>query len=601
MGFAPLKDQKQHVASHKPLEREAMSDPHVMIRIGGEGGEGVISTGELLSKAASRAGLSLMTYRTFPAEIKGGLAQFQVKLAADPPMSIGREFDYLMAFNQEALDAFHEEVKEGGTILYDPSECDLSALNGRSQKIPVPLNEIARERGGGTTRGKNIVALGFLARLCGIDPEPLKGLISEKFKHKGEKVLENNLECLNAGYEYGSEKLNGNAIEISPNGSAKGCIVISGNHAAALGAIAAGCKFMAGYPITPASSILEMMSKHLPRFGGTVIQSEDEIASLAACLGASFAGVKSMTATSGPGFMLMTELITLASTLELPVVIIDVQRGGPSTGLPTKQEQSDLKHAIYGTAGEAPKIVMAPSTVEDCFHLTIRAFNLAEKYQIPVILLSDTSLAVRSETIKMPDLSKVEVENRLTPTEEQMKDFKRYLDTPTGVSPMLAPGTPGGLHIVSSLEHSEDGSPCYTGPNHNKMNAKRFRKLETLMSDFDEWVADFHTEEGAKIGVIGWGSTEGAIREARALAKAKGIKTSHFHPRIVSPLPEKRLRKFLEPLDKVMVVEENYTGQLSHFLKAKFRIETIEVLKAEGVPFTPEEILASIEETAAAL
>jgi 2-oxoglutarate ferredoxin oxidoreductase subunit alpha len=572
-----------------------------MIRVGGEGGEGVISTGELLSKAAIRSGLSIMTYRTYPAEIKGGLAQFQIRLCTERLKSIGTRFDHLMAFNQEAIDAFHDTVKPDGLIYYDPSECDVSAVNSDIQMIEVPLNEMSKQHGGGTTRGKNMIALGFLTRISGLDIEDSRQLLTAKFKRKGEKVLQNNIACLEAGYSYGDEKVNGR-IQISLNGNGNGkstanTIVISGNDAASLGALAAGCRYMAGYPITPASSILEFMSRQLPRFGGTVVQCEDEISALASCLGASFAGVKSMTSTSGPGIMLMTELITLASTQELPVVIIDVQRGGPSTGLPTKQEQSDLKYAIYGTAGEVPKIIVAPSSVEDCFHLTARAFNLAEKYQVPVIVLSDTSLAVRTETIPEPDLSALEVEDRIAPTEEQLKDYKRYLDTPTGISPIVAPGTPGGLHIASSLEHDENGSPCYTGPNHNKMNAKRFRKLQTLMEDFDEWVADFNVVEDAEIGVVGWGSTRGAIEEAVDMAAEKGIKCSLFHPRIVAPLPERRLRKWLNEskLKKVLVVEENYTGQFAHFLKAKFLFRPIEVLKAEGVPFAPEEIFAAIE------
>ncbi len=570
-----------------------MTAPSVLIRIGGEGGEGIISCGDLLARAVARTGLSVMTFRTFPAEIKGGLAQFEMRISTEPPKSIGMQFDHLMAFNQAALDNFHGTVREGGVIHHDPSECDLSALNGKTEKIAVPLNEISKEHG--SKRGKNMVALGFLAGLLGIDLEICRQLVTEKFERKGEKVLANNLTCLEAGHALGQEKTDGRAALPTPT-DAEELIILSGNEAVALGAIAAGCRFIAGYPITPATSVLETLSRHLPRFGGTVVQCEDEIAAMAACNGATFAGVKTITATSGPGLMLKGELITLASMQELPVVIVDVQRGGPSTGLPTKHEQSDLKFAIYGTAGEAPKIVVAPHDVADCFDLTIRAFNLAEKYQTPVILLSDGSLGVRTETIPVPDIAAIETEDRLAPTPEQLKDYKRYLDTPTGVSPIVAPGDPKGLHIAAGLEHSEDGSPCYTGAMHNKMNAKRFRKLETLKEDFDEWVADFDIVEGAKIGIIGWGSTKGAIDEAIKMAAEKGIKVSHFQPRIVAPLPEKRLGKFLKAIQRVLVVEENYTGQFAHFLKAKFLIAPDELLKAEGVPFTPDEILHAIEE-----
>jgi 2-oxoglutarate ferredoxin oxidoreductase subunit alpha len=574
----------------------AMSAPSVLIRIGGEGGEGVISTGDLLSRAASRSGLSIMTYRTFPAEIKGGLAQFQMKLSTEPLLSIGLNFDYLMAFNQEALDSFHRTVFDGGTIFYDPAECKLDGINENAERVAVPLSELAKEKGG-SLRGKNMVALGFLGSLAGLDLEVLRGLVTEKFGTKGGKVLDANIASLEAGHEHGQVSLDGKrgvGLPLHAHADRENTIVISGNEATTIGAIAAGCRFMAGYPITPASSILELASRQMPRFGGTVVQAEDEIAALAACIGASFAGKKAMTATSGPGLMLMTELITLASTQELPVVVIDVQRAGPSTGMPTKQEQSDLKFAIYGTAGEAPKIVMAPTSVRDCFYEIARAFALAETYQLPVLFLSDTSLGVRTETIAEPLVEEIPVVDRLRPTREQLTEYKRYLDTPTGVSPLVDPGTPGGLYISSGLEHDEAGSPCYTPAGHTKMTAKRFRKLETLKADIGQWKDDFHPAKGAELCVIGWGSTEGAIREAIQMAAERGIRVAHFHPRILSPLPEKRIAAFLEPIKKVLVVEENFTGQFSHFLKAKFKFDPIEVLKCTGVPFAPDEILEAI-------
>jgi len=571
-----------------------MSAPNLLIRIGGEGGEGIISTGDLLSRAASRQGLCIMTYRTFPAEIKGGLAQFQMKLSTDPITSIGLKFQHLMAFNQEALDAFHDGMLEGGIIYYDPAECpNMGHINPRAEKIPVPLTDISKEKGG-SVRGKNMVALGFLGCLASVEFDAMAELVREKFKRKGEKVLESNLASLQAGFDFSAQAVNGRGVKLTPKPHASQSIVISGNDATTLGALAAGCRFMAGYPITPASSILEFASRHFARFGGSVVQCEDEISAMAACIGASFAGKKVLTATSGPGLMLKGELITLASMQELPCVIVDVQRGGPSTGLPTKQEQSDLKFAIYGTAGEAPKIVVAPTTVEDCFYLTAKAFNLAEEYQTPVLVLSDTSLGVRTETVPEFDLSKVQPVDRLRPTDEQMKDYKRYEDTPTGVSPIVDPGVPGGLHIASGLEHDERGTPCYTGVNHTRMNAKRFRKLETLAKKGEEWMADWAPCDGAEICIIGWGSTKGAIREAVEMAAEKGVKVSHFHPRIVAPLPEKQIREALAKMKKIIVVEENYTGQFSHFLKAKFKINPVEVLRSTGVPITPDEVLEAI-------
>lgn len=570
--------------------------PDLNIRIGGEGGEGIISTGDLLSRAASRAGFSIMTHRTFPAEIKGGLAQFQMRLSDSPILSIGKRDHHLMAFNQEALDAFHHHVVEGGSIFYDPAECAIEGIEGPCEMIPVPLTDLAKERGG-HTRGKNMVALGFLAALLGLDLELPRALVREKFGKKGSKILETNLASLEAGHEHGAATLDGKRwvgvpAEIAAHRGQM--IVLSGNEATMLGAIAAGCRYMAGYPITPASSILEFASRHLPRFGGSVVQCEDEIAALASCLGASFAGQKAMTATSGPGFALMTELLTLASTQELPVVVVDVQRAGPSTGMPTKQEQSDLTFALHGGAGDTPRIVVAPATVEDCFYTTARAFALAERFQMPAVVLSDTNLAVRTETIPEPQVAKVEVAERLRPTPEQLANYRRYLDTPTGVSPIVDPGMPGGLHIASSLEHDEAGSPCYTPAGHRQMNEKRQRKIATLAQEIDLWEGDFMPEAGAQICVVGWGSTKGAIMEARRQAAAQGVPVAHFHPRILNPLPEEQVARFLEPFAKVLVVEENFTGQFAYHLRALFQRPFESVTKCEGVPFTPEEILAAI-------
>ncbi len=390
-------------------------------------------------------------------------------------------------------------------------------------------------------------------------------------------------------------------------------MLISGNEAVALGAIAAGCRFVAGYPITPATPIFETLTNLMPKVGGRAIQLEDEIASLSACIGASFAGEKAITPTSGPGLQLMGEQLNLASMLELPLVIVDVQRGGPSTGLPTKTEQSDLKFAIYGTAGEAPRIILAPTSVEDCFYQTIRAFNLAERFQMPALLLTDQSIGYRKATVRIPDLTKIveldssvhiddvsipspekiEIVNRIEA--EEMEGYKRYLDTFDGISPITTPGMEGGQYLGGGLEHDETGKASSLPEIHLKMMHKRFKKLEALSKALEKNPPEFEGSEEAKIGVIGWGSTEGAIHEARLLAEERGILFRHLQPKVLSPLPERQVRNFLSGLKQVVMVEENYTGQFAHFIKAKFGIKPIEIHKCEGVPFTPEEIFNGIE------
>jgi 2-oxoglutarate ferredoxin oxidoreductase subunit alpha len=375
---------------------------------------------------------------------------------------------------------------------------------------------------------------------------------------------------------------------------------------------------VAGYPITPATPIFETMTKLMPKVGGRAIQMEDEIASISACIGASFSGAKAMTPTSGPGLQLMGEQLNLASMLELPLVIVNVQRGGPSTGLPTKTEQGDLKFAIYGTAGESPRAILAPSGVQDCFYQTIRAFNIAERYQMPVILLSDQSIGYRKATVRVPELSNIgtvdssvpcekivvpdpahiQIAGRIEPGPEDLVGYRRFADTDDGVSPIARPGTAGGQYLATGLEHTETGLPDYSPTNHARMMRKRFRKLRALSLDLEKNPPEYYGPDEAKIGVIGWGSTEGAIREARYLAEEKGIGFRHLHPKVVSPLPDRRIEHFLSELSQVIVVEENYTGQFAHFVKGRFGVRPIEVHKCEGVPITPLEILAAVEKVA---
>jgi 2-oxoglutarate ferredoxin oxidoreductase subunit alpha len=363
-----------------------------------------------------------------------------------------------------------------------------------------------------------------------------------------------------------------------------------------MGAIAGGCKFVAGYPITPATPILEFMMKYLPGFGGNVVQAEDEIAAISSCLGASYTGAKAMTATSGPGLCLMSELIGLASMSEIPIVIVDVQRSGPGTGMPTKTEQSDLMYALYGTAGEAPRIVLAPTSIEDCFHQAIQAFNLAERYQIPVILLSDQSMAYRTQSLNIPESEKLELETRETPAQGAMESFLRYEDTATGVSPTTIPGMANGMYVATGLEHDETGAPSYTPENRERMMAKRYRKLDTLAAELNKTgngVCD--VPEGATVGVIGWGSTEGPIREAILRAESDGAKIAHLQPKVLMPLATEKVAAFLKPLKKVIVFEENHTRQFSSYLKSYFPIEPVEVNKCSGLPFSGDEVFDALK------
>lgn len=574
-----------------------MATHDLVVRIGGEGGEGIISCGELLSKAVVRGGLNIHAFRTFPAEIRGGLAMFQLRASDGEAPSLKQAVDVLCAINHVAYHAYVSNIKSDGILLYDPAVVTLDDRLGGRRRVEMPLEAISTEVTG-STRAKNMVAMGILLHVFGTPAEYGTGLIREFFGRKGDEVVRKNIGAIEAGYKFAAANLSGlqRPFQRQPD---RDQILVNGNEAVALGAIAAGVDFVPGYPITPATPIFEFLCRELPKFGGQAVQFEDEIATLCAGVGASFAGKRVLTATSGPGLSLMSEALNLAAMTECPLTIVNVMRGGPSTGMPTKTEQSDLKFAIYGTSGESPRCIMAPLGIYDCFWQTIRAVRIAEKYQLPVILLTDQALAYSSQNIPTPDLAGVELGERLVPDLDTPREgFKRYKFTDTGISPMPIPGMHDLPYMCTGLEHDESGAPNYTPLNHEKMTEKRFRKIKTLGRRIVQQAKVEEIEpEDVEIGVIGWGSTYGATCEALDLIEQDtGVRIAHLHPRILSPLHEWRIRQFLGPLRKVIVPEENYTGQYAHFLKAKFGIKPIEIHKAHGVPFTAEELYAAIKE-----
>lgn len=597
--------------------QDFVSNVDFIIRVAGEAGEGVISCGELFARAASRTLYHVFTFITYPAEMKGGYSMIQIRVRDNTIYSLGSKVDYLIAFNQRGYDRSIEDIKDGGVLFYDPREVEPES-RGNYERIPLPFTELAKSSSN-SLRTKNAVALGVLGHLFGVEPEVSRKLLEDRFNKKGQGLLEKNFLALDAGYGYGREQAISPRFSLASGPPAKEhYMFLSGNEAVALGAITAGCRFVAGYPITPSTSIFETLYRLMPLVGGTALQMEDEIASISAIIGASFAGEKVITPTSGPGLQLMAEQMSLGSMLETPLVIVDVQRGGPSTGLPTKTEQSDLKFAVYGGAGESPRIILAPTSVEDSFYQTIRAFNLAERYQLPVIVLLDQSIGYRKATVKMPDFNRfnfidnsnlrkhfkvpkadvVEIVSRLAPLEDELTDYRRYEDSKDGVAAMSRPGTPGGEYLATGLEHDEYGSADQTPGNHLKMSLRRKRKHFSISRDLEKNPLEIYGDPYAEIGIIGWGSTEGAIREARYMALEQGIVVRHLHPHTISPLPERQIGRFLMHLKYLIIVEENITGQFAHLITARFRVKPIEVHKSQGIPFNPEEIFRSIEKVA---
>ncbi|HUW26253.1 MAG TPA: 2-oxoacid:acceptor oxidoreductase subunit alpha [Gallionella sp.] len=572
---------------------QGTSKNDLIIRIGGEGGEGVISVGDFITQACAHAGLNVYTFKTFPAEIKGGYAMYQVRTSTEQLYNQGDTFDVLCAFNGDAYHNNRDFLKPGTAIVYDSPGDFTPDIPEGVHAYPIPMTETAKDMR--NPRAKNMVAMGALSVLFNIPVESLRKVLTAKFSRKGEEVVKGNLEALERGRELAAALKKTDPWTIGAPKSAQDVIVMSGNNAIGLGALIAGLDFFSAYPITPATEVAIYVAKHLPKRGGTLIQAEDEIASISQVVGASYAGKKAMTSTSGPGLALMSEMLGMAFMAELPIVVVDVQRGGPSTGLPTKHEQSDLFLAIHGGHGDAGRIVLSVENVQDCIDLTVVAFNLAEKYQCPVILLSDGSLAFSTQNVPYPDPGSYKLVERERWNGEG--EYQRYLLTKSGISPMTDPGTIGGAHIATGLEHNEDGLPSYTSVNHEAMQDKRFRKLKNVVNDIAPVEVDAAQGVGtADLGLIAWGSTIGVVREALQHLRAEGYKVSGFYPKLLNPLPVQQFEDFGATCKRLLLPEVNFQGQLAHFVRAETSLRPESYTICGGMPFTPEMIVKKVKE-----
>ena len=536
----------------------------------GSGGDGVITVGDMMAQAGASEGLHVMKVEAYGPQIRGGESSCTVRLSADPIFAQGDLVQVLVVFNWADFARFRGEIicAENAVILYEATDetphdqIDLGPIE-EVKWVPVPFIELAKEAAG-TTLAKNIVTLGLLGELFSLPIGAMERAIKGKFSKKKEAVLEANIKGFEAGIKHASkieEAATGMRLQYSPG---EPMLLMSGNELCAVAALHAGCRFFAGYPITPSSEVLHLLSEWMPKVGGYLVQTEDELSAIGAVIGGSFSGVKSMTATSGPGLALMTEMLGLASMAEIPAVIIDVQRGGPSTGLPTKSEQSDLWQALWGSHGDAPRVVLAPADVEDCFHATVAAFNIAEEAQMPVIVLSDQFIAQRSETLSMLTLDH-EVIGRQVPSAGDLREYKRYKDTKSGISPMSWPGMKGGEYQTNGLEHEEDGSPSSMYLVHEKMNAKRYRKLRAVRAKYSFFRR--YGAEKADVGIICWGSSKGPVKEAVQNATARGERVSAFVPQLLYPFPYHEFNEYLKTVDNVVVIELSYSAQFYKYLQ----------------------------------
>ncbi|PTK86225.1 2-oxoacid:acceptor oxidoreductase subunit alpha [Staphylococcus haemolyticus] len=564
-------------------------------KVGGQQGEGIESTGEIFATAMNRKGYYLYGYRHFSSRIKGGHTNNKIRVSTAPVHAISDDLDILVAFDQETIELNHHEMREDSIIIADAKAKPTKPEQCRAQLIELPFTSTAKELG--TALMKNMVAVGATCAIMDLDTATFETLITNMFTKKGENVVEMNIEALNQGYTLMKEQLNDlqgdfklQTTEETPH------LYMIGNDAIGLGAISAGSRFMAAYPITPASEIMEYMIANVPKVGGTVVQTEDEIAAANMAIGANYAGVRAFTASAGPGLSLMMEAIGLSGMTETPLVIINTQRGGPSTGLPTKQEQSDLMQMIYGTHGDIPKIVVAPTDAEDAFYLTIEAFNLAEEYQCPVIILSDLQLSLGKQTVERLDYNKIQIrrgellQSDIEREEDDKQYFRRYALTGNGVSPRPIPGVKGGIHHVTGVEHNEEGKPSEASENRRQQMEKRMLKTTNLLIEKPVELDEQHEE--ADILFIGFISSKGAIQEGAERLNAQGIKVNTMQIRQLHPMPKDVIQAAIDKASRVIVVEHNYQGQLSNILKMNTTIQDklINQTKYDGTPFLPHEI-----------
>lgn len=573
-----------------------MKRSDIAIGIVGSGGDGVITAGELLSGAAAAEGLNCMMVKSYGPQIRGGEAACTVRIGEAPIRSQGDGIDVLGAFNWRDWERFKDEMplRSGGAVVYDsddPTPAEKIPVAGIKgvRVVRIPLSQIARRESGGT-QAKNLVLMGALAALFNLPKEGLERGIRAKLSKKGEKVLEANLKSFRAGAEAALAAGGSNGVGLAwKPGSPK--LLVGGNEAIGIGALAAGCRFFAGYPITPASEIMEFLLNELPRWGGTAVQSEDEIAAAGMVVGASFAGVPAMTATSGPGFSLMTEMMGLSTMAELPMVLVNVQRGGPATGIPTRTEQADLSHAVWGGHGDAPRIVLAATDVAECYSLTCDAFALAERYQIPVILLSDQFLGQRKEAVARDSFRIPPPLLRKGASGNGGGPFLRFHELADGVSALPSPGTPGAQYLASGIEHNERGYPASGDRVHQQMSEKRGRKLTSALREVPAPVRVGPAD--AQVGIVAWGSSRGPAEEALLRLGEEGVAASGFFPRTLEPFPVEEFRSFARSARRLVVAELSYGGQFWKLLGASgvLPADAVPLRRAGGRPFAASEFL----------
>lgn len=572
------------------------------ILIGGDAGQGVDSSGAGFCKALARSGLHVFSVQDNRSRIRGGHNFYVIKTSSKPILSWTEPIQLLVAMTLESIDMHQQKILPGGAVIFDSElKIDQKKLaNKKIKPVAVPMDKIAQDLGGSKIMA-NTAALGAIAGLTQLPIEHIFSVIMDNFKKKGDEVVASNKKVAQAAYDYvNSNYKNSYDWKLQPI-DAPQRMVMNGNEAIALGALVGGCNFTSAYPMTPGTSIFEWLTKQADKYGIVSKQMEDEISAICAAIGAAHVGARAIVPTSGGGFSLMVEALGLAGMTETPLVIVNAQRPGPSTGLATRTEQADLFFTLYASQGEFPRFILAPGTTKQCFEAGWRAFNLAEKYQTPAIILTDEFLATSNRTIDKDELdfSSVKIDRGKLLSDADLEKFegeyKRHAYMKDGISPRALPGHPKGIWTTTSDEHNEMGEIIEEADIRIKMHEKRMKKLETALPDMKAPI--LYGPKNAEITFICWGSTIAPLQAAvQELNKTKKDQANILQFIDLWPINEKKVRPILEKAGKLIAVEGNFTGQLANLLKMTLGIEVAgKILKYDGRPFSPEYILRHFE------
>ncbi len=583
----------------------------VQIGICGSAGDGTIAAGDILKRAMARAGYRVIAFDEYPAEIRGfGKCVARTRISTEQVYSMKPKSDVLVSLNDAHAISHASEVRDFGAVIYDSAPITTVQegwhISGHLKPghLPygLPMREVSEQATGGN-RSRNIVSLGFVAGLYRLPRRAFVDAITEKFRTKATEITNKNIAAFNDGYDRGTKVYRFDKVAFAPPATRKDkkvSTMMTGNAAVVRGCLDAGLENFFGYPITPATSIMERLAVEMPKQGARLLQTEDEISAISATIGAGFAGARAATATSGPGFALMSEMMGLGIMAEVPAVVFVSQRGGPSTGMPTKTEQSDLNIAVFGGHGDAKRIVLAPTNVEGCWRCAGRAFEMAEAYQTPVVVLLDLYLSNRYETVVFPKKNPfVRRVWKRPPEEHTDAPYRRFELTADGISPRAVPGDAWGIHTATGLEHNEYGRPNDLPDMHFQMTEKRHEKLNTALKHPGITICKRFGDTGeVDVGVLTWGSTFGEALEAMILAREEGIRCAAMKVVMLSPLPIKSIKSFFRDCKEVLVPELNYEGQFANLISGAVGKKVTRLNRVTGKPMEVTEILEAIRSAA---